>query len=311
MNHLKICVSILVGGVVFLPLAGCESSGSNRVANVGPAGLAGPVGPAGQDGADGQDGEDGAPGPQGPQGAAGPQGTFGLGDAGALAVGGLVGPEGVAGTGLFANTGDPEGGTPVVSSVVTESGEVVNVVAEPGFMLASTVDDATPGATPVAGTVVGVVADTGQLLVATGDGEVYIVDGATAVPGQFVDLFVGGVEPFGSSGGGTPLGVSLLSADQSMGDLLTVGLSSDGSLVALDGPEALYPVTEPATDLINFAADGSYFGETVDVSDLTQMVVDGSGDLLGDLPSLDGAVSDPTLADDLGDLLGTLAGGGN
>jgi hypothetical protein len=300
--------------MVFLPLAGCESSGSNRVASVGPAGLAGPVGPAGEDGVDGQDGEDGAPGPQGPegpQGAEGPQGTFGLGDAGALAVGGLVGPEGIAGTGLFANTGDPEDGTPVVSSVVTESGEVVNVVAGPGLMLASTVDEAMPGATPVAGTVVGVVADTGQLLVATGDGEVYLVDGVTAVPGEFVDLFVGGVAPFGASGDASPLGVSLLSADQSTGDFLTVGLSSDGSLITLDGPEALYPITEPATDLVNFVADGSYLGDTVDVSDLTQMVVDGSGDLLTDLPSLDGAISDPTLVDDLGGLLGTLTGGDN
>jgi len=208
-----------------LALAACESSGSQRIGSVGANGIAGPAGPAGPTGATGP------AGPAGPAGA--PGGTLGLGDAGALAVGGLVGPNGVAGTGLLANTGDPSNVNPVIGGVLVKTGGLVNVVADKGLLLASAVDGKVPGGTNLVGTVIGVVKATGVALVQTGEGKQYLVDGLSAAPGQLITATIGKATALGSPGASPLIGASILSPGQTAGSLLTVGVGSGGQLVTL------------------------------------------------------------------------------
>ncbi|AJA10591.1 Putative secreted protein [Sphingopyxis fribergensis] len=208
-----------------LALAACESSGSYRVGSVGATGATGATGPAGATGATG------AAGPAGPAGA--PGGTLGLGDAGALAVGGLVGPGGVAGTGLLANTGDPANVNPVIGGVLVKTGGLVNVIADKGLLLASAVDGKVPGNTNLVGTVVGVVKSTGVALVQTGNGQQYLVDGLTAAPGQLITATIGKATAIGSPAASPLIGASILSPGQKNGSLLTVGVGSGGQLVTL------------------------------------------------------------------------------
>lgn len=179
--------ALLSSAVLVIGLSACESNGSTRISRVGQNGLQGPAGPAGPQG---------EPGPQGPVGPQGPAGSggIGLGGAGALAVGGLVGPNGVAGTGLLANTGDPNSRLPVVSGVLVATGNTLTTVAGQGTILADIVDAHTPGAIPLVGTVVGVVNSTGEALIQTGNGEQYLVDGVTAAPGELVNLTVGNAQ---------------------------------------------------------------------------------------------------------------------
>ncbi len=205
-----------------LALAACESSGSYRVGSVGATGATGPAGATG------------AAGPAGPAGPAGaPGGTLGLGDAGALAVGGLVGPGGVAGTGLLANTGDPASVNPVIGGVLVKTGGLVNVIADKGLLLASAVDGKVPGNSNLVGTVVGVVKSTGVALVQTGNGQQYLVDGLTAAPGQLITATIGKATAIGSPTASPLIGASILSPGQQNGSLLTVGVGSSGQLVTL------------------------------------------------------------------------------
>lgn len=208
-----------------LLMTACESSGSYRVGSVGPAGPTGAAGPAGPAGATGATG---ASGPAGPAGS-----TLGLGDAGALAVGGLVGPGGLAGTGLLANTGDPAHTNPVIGGVLVKTGGLVNVVADKGLLLANAVDGKLPGGTPLVGTVIGVVKATGVTLVQTGSGKQYLVDGLTAAPGQLITATIGKATALGSPGASPLIGASILSPGQKAGSLLTVGVGSGGQLVTL------------------------------------------------------------------------------
>ncbi|MCW5647472.1 MAG: hypothetical protein KIT23_09675 [Sphingopyxis sp.] len=202
-----------------IALAACESSGSTRIGSVGPAGPAGATGPAG---------------PVGATGPAGPAGSgLGLGNAGALAVGGLVGPGGIAGTGLLANTGDPGNVNPVIGGVLVKSGSLVNVVADKGLLLANAVDGRLPGSTNLVGTVIGVVKATGVSLVQTGNGQQYLVDGLTAAPGQLITATIGQATALGSAGASPLIGASILSPGQQNGSLLTVGVGSGGQLVTL------------------------------------------------------------------------------
>ena len=222
--------TLLSSAVLVIGVSACESNGTTRISRVGQNGLQGPAGPAGPQGSQGP------AGPQGPQGPAGQAGAggLGLGSAGALAVGGLVGPNGVAGTGLLANTGDPNNRLPVVSGVLVASGNTLVSVAGQGTILANIVDAHAPGAIPLVGTVVGVVQATGQALIRTGNGQEYLVDGVTAATGQLVNLTVGNAHVLGSASQSPLIGVSALSPNQSQGTALTVGVASNGELLTLN-----------------------------------------------------------------------------
>lgn len=223
------CLEIRPAYLILIPaclaLAACESSGSYRVGSVGATGATGAAGPAGPAG------PTGATGPAGPAGSSG--GSLGLGDAGALAVGGLVGPGGIAGTGLLASTGDPKTVNPVIGGVLVQTGGLVNVIADKGLLLASAVDGKVPGNTNLVGTVVGVVKSTGVALVQTGSGQQYLVDGLTAAPGQLITTTIGKATTIGSPTASPLIGASILSPGQQNGSLLTVGVGSGGQLVTL------------------------------------------------------------------------------
>lgn len=250
----------LLGAGMSLILSACESQGGQRISAVGTAGgsVQGEPGPQGPQGPQGPEGPQGA---QGPQGEAGPDGNFNLGQAGALAVGGLVGPHGIAGTGLLAGTGDPDSALPVLAGVEVKSGKLVNIVGGKTMKVASVVDKKAPGAAPITGSVVGVVQATGQTLVRTGEGEEYLIDGLTSAPGQLITATIGQAYPLGSPEAQPLIGASLLSPDQQIGSLLTVGIGSDGQLVTLNDPAiggdgSLAPLLQSATGLIGGATGG-------------------------------------------------------
>ncbi|MEE2690137.1 MAG: hypothetical protein VX640_01230 [Pseudomonadota bacterium] len=250
-----------------LILSACESQGGQRISAVGTAGGSaqgepgpqGPQGPQGPEGPHGAQGPQGEQGPQGPQGEAGADGNFNLGQAGALAVGGLVGPHGIAGTGLLAGTGDPDSALPVLAGVEVKSGKLVNIVGGKTMKVARVVDKKAPGAAPITGSVVGVVQTTGQTLVRTGEGEEYLIDGLTSAPGQLITATIGQAYPLGSPEAQPLIGASLLSPDQQIGSLLTVGIGSDGQLVTLNDPAiggSLAPLLQSATGLVGGVTGG-------------------------------------------------------
>jgi hypothetical protein len=216
-----------------------------------------------------------------------------LGGAGAIAVGGLVGPNGVAGTGLLANTGDPNNRIPAVSGVLVATGNTLTSVAGQGTILANIVDSHTPGSIPLAGKVVGVVEATGQALIQTGNGQQYLVDGVAAAPGQLVNLTVGNAQVLGSSSDSALVGASILSPTQSVGEALTVGAGSAGQLLTLGtdaanggGQTASNPVqgvVDTATGLLSGATGQSSGGtnQTNPVQGVVQGVTGGATGLLG------------------------------
>ncbi|MXO64586.1 hypothetical protein [Altericroceibacterium endophyticum] len=211
----------------------------------------------------------------------------------ALAAGGLVGEEGVAGTGLLANTGDPENTNPVVSGVLVATGETVTTVADGTSQIATLVDGALPGGeTSIVGRVVSTVDRTGQALVDTGNGQAYLVDGLTAAPGDTVSIALGeatigeptndsliGVSALsnsqpdaslasvgvasGAESDSALLGVSALSESQNDGQLLTAGVASNGEFLTLESPalqqgesNALSNTVNGVTDTVNDVASG-------------------------------------------------------
>jgi hypothetical protein len=175
-----------------------------------------------------------------------------------LAVGGLVGPNGVAGTGLLANTGDPNATNPIISGVLVAGGNTLTSVAGHGTILAEIVDSKTPGAIPLVGTVVGVVQATGEALIKTGNGEQYLVDGLTAAPGQLVNLTVGNAHVLGTANQSPLIGASVLSPNQSQGTALTVGVGSQGELLTLNsnsvGGGGSQPGSNPVQGVVNTVA---------------------------------------------------------
>ena len=223
--------TLLISGFCALGLAACQSDGDYRVASVGPAGPTGEQGPPGAQGEQGEQGEQGPPGPQGEQGEPGQ--NFGLGDAGVIAAGGLVGPNGVAGTGLLANTGDPDSSVPAVSSLLVRTGDSVTTITSGGLQVATLIDDRLAGGTPLTASVVGVVDNIGMTLIEAGSGEQFLVDGLTAAPGTLIDVTLGEAHLIGSPAAEPLLGASILSAQQKQGKLLDVGVLSDNQLVTL------------------------------------------------------------------------------
>ncbi len=262
MHVCKLKPTLLIGAAFAFALTACESSGGARISYVGAPGKQtanddptpvydgdqgggsgtsietnsgfGQTGATGPRGEKGDKGDRGARGPQGEQGPAGADGSFNFGDAGALAVGGLVGPGGVANTGLFANTGATDSNPVVLSRVEVGSGRLVNIVAQKSMKVAEIVDAQSPGSMTIAGSVVGVVEATGMTLIATGNGEQFLVDGIAAAPGAFVNATIGEAVVIGDAETTPVISASLLSPDApTAGDLVTVGIGSGGELVTL------------------------------------------------------------------------------
>lgn len=278
--------ALLVSTTLLVGAAACESSGRTRISSVGPAGPAGPQGPQGQQG---------EPGPSGPQG---PEGEAGAGaglQTSALAVGGLIGEEGVAGTGLLANTGDPDNATPAASGVLVRSGATLSRSSATGAPFAENVDSAAPGEVALIGTVIEVLDDTGQALVRTGNGEEYLVDGLATAPGDLVLLTTGESEVLGGEDDATPLiGASLLSPAQSQGELLTVGAgtsTADGSILTLASPA----LTDEAL------AGGGGLLDGGDPATVVDGVLENNPSTDGSLNLVDELVDDLTGGLDLGD----------
>ena len=214
-NSISLKRALALSACCALTVSACASQGSKRVSTVGTQSIVKAQGPQGQQGAQGPAGPQGAMGPQGEQGPAGADGmdgmdgNFNLGDAGMLATGGLIGPNGLAGTGLLANTGDPNNSQAVLSDNLVLIGQTASVAAGKAYFAASLVDNTLPGGIPIAGTVLGVADDTGQALVQAGSGEVFLIDGLTAAPGDLITATIGGATVIGG-GDESLLGASFM-----------------------------------------------------------------------------------------------------
>lgn len=290
-------------------VSACSSKGTTRVSTLGQTSSIEKAGPQGPQGEQGPAGPQGPSGPQGKQGEAGADGNLNLGAAGALATGGLIGPNGLAGTGLLAETGDPENSPELLSQGLILTGEQAQLAAGSAFYAASIVDGALPGSTALAGTVIGVADNTGQALVQAGNGEIYLVDGLTAAPGDLITASIGEATAIGG-GDDSLLGLSVLSADQQDGSLVTLGVGSGGDLVTLDtivtgdvtgGLEASGGVAETVggvTEVLPVSTGGDIGGGL-------------TGDLTGDLTdTVGGVLYDPTgTLDDTVDIDDGLVGG--
>ena len=245
---------------------------------------------------------------QGEPGMNGQDGNFNLGGAGQLAVGGLIGEGGVAGTGLLANTGELGSAPEALSETLIFTGQHASLVAGGAYYMADIVDDALPGATPLAGTVVGVIDATGQALVQSGQGEIYLLDGLTAAPGDLITASIGGATALGASDVDSLIGLSVLSSDQQQGSLLTVGAASGGDLVTLGVGGDTVLGGGGALDVIP-ASSGGDGGLTDIVDDTVGGILDpnSEGGLLGGVEDTVDGLLDPQDGN-RGGLLGGLFG---
>ena len=257
-NGLKNACGVMLASVGIMSLSACDSSGGMRVAGVGQMPPTPDDGAAGGDGSGGSGnggsgsgsgsgsggstsaGGSGAGGSGGSSGGGGGTGGGGTGTgtgtggmtSGLLAnlpIGGVVGPDGLADTGLLANTGNPSN-TGAIGTVLVTAGNAVLGVNGQTPTLVQAVDTAVPGSVPIAGTVSRLIGSTGQALVDTGSGKTYLVDGLTAAVGEAVSLNVLNKDVL--PGSGTQLvGASVLSTTQNSGSLATVGVDSAGNIV--------------------------------------------------------------------------------
>lgn len=286
-------LALIASSACAFALTACESDGRYRVASVGPVG---PGGPAGQQGDPGEQGPVGPGGPEGPRGPAGPQGdqgepgqNFGLGQAGIIAVGGLVGDDGVAGTGLLANTGDPDSTLPVASDLLVKTGGALVSLNSGTTKIASVVDSALPGSTPLAGTVVGVIDQTSLTLIDAGNGDQYLVDGLTAAPGDLINVSLGQATALGSPDAQPLIDASVLSADSASGSLIGADVLSNDTILAVNpGGEAA--VLTPVTATLN-SVTGKLSGDSAG-GGLSDTLNNVTGKLGGD--GADGGLSDVT-----------------
>lgn len=302
-----------------MAIAACESSGQTRYASVGTVGPQGAPGPAGPQGEQGEAGPAGPAGPQGATGATGAQGAAGedggnftLGDTGMIATGGLVGPDGIAGTGLLANLGDPDTTAPVAGDAMAQTGTILTAASD---QVDGVLTEAGLPAelTDVTGAVTSTVANLGNALADTGTNGTPLVDGLTDAVAPLLTADIGAGNVSGGDSSDSLLGVSLLSTDQNSGMLGEVGVGSGASLINADfAPDAdsgvdvagiaaldLGPVTDTVSDVVDQTGltdlanlDGL---ADADLSDLTQPVQDL---LSGD--GVDGLLGDSGLTDLVG-----------
>ena len=219
---------LISAGLFAFTLAGCDSTGSYRVASVGQQGLTGAAGPQGANGTAGNDGSGGSSGSNGTAGAGAGAGT-------AVASGGLVGGGGVAGTGLLANTGDPSHGAG--SGVLVASGTTASNLAQRGAPLAQRADASTPGGLTLTGRVVRTADNSGQALVQAGNGRQYLVDGVSAAPGSLVTFEANDPRAIGGAGD-RPLiaGTAVSATTQQRGDALTAGAANRDQPATISSP---------------------------------------------------------------------------
>ncbi|KCZ52407.1 collagen-like protein [Hyphomonas pacifica] len=232
-----------------LVLGACESTTTRRIASVGSTanGLVGPAGPQGEAGPKGDtgrsgpqgiaglngvDGLDGINGTDGLDGTSGDDGNFNLGEAGMIATGGLVGDNGIGGTGLLANLGDPNTSAPVLDTVSMAAGDLLSGTGE---QLASVMTDANSDS--ALSNVVVAAADTvtnvGDTLTGYASGEEMLVDGVLDATSPILAANVGASNIVG--GDKTPaISLSVLSDTQAEGTLLEAGVANDDMLLNAD-----------------------------------------------------------------------------
>ncbi|MAN45519.1 MAG: hypothetical protein CMF04_04850 [Hyphomonas sp.] len=250
-----------------LVLGACESTTTRRIASVGstanglvgPAGPQGEAGPKGETGLTGPQGIAGLNGADGLDGISGDDGNFNLGEAGMIATGGLVGDNGIGGTGLLANLGDPNTSAPALDTVSLAAGDLLSGTGE---QLASVMTDASSDS--ALSNVVVAAADTvtnlGDTLTGYASGEEMLVDGVLDATSPLLAANIGASNIVGGDET-SALGLSVLSDTQAEGTLLEAGLANDDMLLNLD----LAPNTDGGLEVPGVA--------TVDV-------IGGEGDLL-------------------------------
>jgi hypothetical protein len=269
--------------VAVVGLAACNSSGSKRYASVGQVGQAGPAGPQGAPGAQGPAGPQGPAGNNGATGATGatgpqgePGGNFALGDTGMIATGGLVGANGVAGTGLLANFGDSSTTIPGVSPAVAQTGAGVSTIGSglDGLLGQS---PAPAQLTQVTDAVTGTITNIGGALTDSGSTGAPLVDGLTSSVSPILSAGLGGGTIAGGADSDPLIGVSLLSPTQDTGSLASLGVASNDTLLGVD----LSPASDTGVNLGGLA-DVDLGPVTAGLSDVGDLGSLGEGDLLED-----------------------------
>ena len=191
-------------------------SGGGTTGGTGGGTMAGPAGPAGPAGAPGE-----------------PSQQFAFGDAGMIATGGLVGPEGLAGTGLFANLGDPSTTMPLGSDTSNGMGAVFASLEE-GANKAMNDIDQTGMLSPAVAPVTQTVGNVGETLTAFGTTGEPLVDGLTSSVAPILSASVGQATAMGGTSETSALGLSVLSGEQSSGALGEIGVASNDTLLNVD-----------------------------------------------------------------------------
>ncbi|KDA04180.1 hypothetical protein [Hyphomonas oceanitis] len=191
-------------------------SGGGTTGGTGEGTMAGPAGPAGPAG------EPGEPGQQ-----------FAFGDAGMIATGGLVGPDGLAGTGLFANLGDPSTTMPVGSDTSNGMGSVFASLEE-GTNMAMNDADQTGTLSPAVAPVTQTIGNVGDTLTAFGSTGEPLVDGLTSSVAPILTASVGQATAAGDTSETSALGLSVLSPEQTSGTLGEIGVASNDTLLNVD-----------------------------------------------------------------------------
>lgn len=319
----KVSMTAVALGAI-MAITACESSGHTRYASVGtvgPQGKAGPAGPAGKQGPAGPQGETGAQGAQGAQGLDGAQGAagedggnFALGDTGMIATGGLVGPSGIAGTGLLANLGDPDTTAPAGSDQMTESGLLLASISEQAD---STLAEAGAPAelTGLTGALTDTTGNIGTALADAGANGDPLVDGLTSSLSPILTAGIGEGTVAGGDGSDSLLGISLLASEPDSGTLTEIGAASGGSLLNAD----LSTDSDTGLDVgglasVDLGQATEEIGQVMDDTGLTELAnLDGLGDITDPVEDLastgtvtglvdETGVTDLTGIDGLGDL---------
>jgi hypothetical protein len=287
--------------------AACESSGHTRYASVGT------VGPQGATGAPGKTGPQGEQGPAGPAGEDG--GNVTLGDTGMIATGGLVGPDGLAGTGLLANLGDPNTTMPAGGETLTGTG---TLLASTSTQLDGLLTEAGLPAelTNLTGAVTDTTANIGTALVDAGTDGAPLVDGLTSSLSPLLSVGAGNGSVAGD-GSDSLIGASLLSGDQASGTLLEAGIGAGDTLIGLDaatdtdtGMDLAGLVSAdlgPVTENVGTVLDQAGLTDLTDITDLGGLDQTGLTDLTAPVEDL---LSGSTTEDNpVQSLLGGLLGG--
>jgi hypothetical protein len=141
----------------------------------------------------------------------------------------------VADTGLLANTGDPGNTNDAAGGVLVQTGETVKDLADSSGGTATSVDNSLPGNTGLVAATVDTAHAEGQALVDTGNGNGYLVDGATASTNDLVSAEANDSDVIGK-GRNSQIGVSALSDGQNRGQLLTAGVGSGGQDLTVQSP---------------------------------------------------------------------------